>query len=86
MQAEHVSLTGKGSGLLVAAIVGGAIIPVVEGRVADNIGIHHAIFIPVICSLYIATFGILSRALTAAYRKNSHSRFLGATGGPLHDP
>jgi FHS family L-fucose permease-like MFS transporter len=54
-------LTGKGSGLLVAAIVGGAIIPVMEGRVADNIGIHHAFFIPAICYLYIAAFGLWSR-------------------------
>jgi len=54
-------LTGKGSGLLIAAIVGGAIIPVLEGRVADSIGIHHAFFIPVICYLYIAVFGLLSR-------------------------
>ncbi len=35
-------LTGKGSGLLIAAIVGGAILPVVEGALADRIGIHHA--------------------------------------------
>jgi len=54
-------LTGKGSGLLVAAIVGGAIIPVLEGRVADGIGIHHAFFLPVICYLYIAAFGFRSR-------------------------
>jgi FHS family L-fucose permease-like MFS transporter len=55
-------LTGKGSGLLIAAIVGGAIIPVMEGRVADSIGIHHAFFIPVICYLYIAVFGMISRS------------------------
>jgi len=54
-------LTGKGSGLLIAAIVGGAIIPVVQGHIADVIGIHHAFFLPVICYLYIAVFGYLSR-------------------------
>ena len=54
-------LTGKGSGLLVAAIVGGAIIPVLEGRIADSIGIHHAFFLPVLCYLYIAAFGLRSR-------------------------
>jgi FHS family L-fucose permease-like MFS transporter len=49
-------LTGKGSGLLVAAIVGGALIPELQGIVADRIGIHHAFFLPAICYLYIAYF------------------------------
>lgn len=50
-------LTGRGSGLLVAAIVGGAIIPVLEGSVADHIGIHHAFILPAVCYLYIAFYG-----------------------------
>ena len=49
-------LTGKGSGVLVAAIVGGALIPELQGVVADRIGIHHAFFLPAICYLYIAFF------------------------------
>jgi FHS family L-fucose permease-like MFS transporter len=50
-------LTGRGSGLLVFAIVGGALIPLAEGRLTDNIGIHHAFVIPAICYVYIAIFG-----------------------------
>jgi MFS transporter, FHS family, L-fucose permease len=50
-------LMGRGSGLLVAAIVGGAIIPVVEGALADRIGIHHAFVLPAVCYLYIAFYG-----------------------------
>jgi FHS family L-fucose permease-like MFS transporter len=50
-------LTGKGSGLLVTAIVGGAIIPVLEGALADSIGIHHAFVLPALCYLYIAFYG-----------------------------
>ncbi|MGA8035581.1 MAG: sugar MFS transporter [Candidatus Acidiferrales bacterium] len=50
-------LTADGSGLLVAAIVGGAIIPLAQGAIADRIGIHHAFFLPVVCYLYIAYFG-----------------------------
>ena len=46
-------LTGKASGLLVAAIVGGAIIPELQGILADHIGIHHAFILPVLCYLYI---------------------------------
>jgi MFS transporter, FHS family, L-fucose permease len=50
-------LTGKGSGLLVQAIVGGAIIPVIEGALADRIGIHHAFILPALCYIYIAFYG-----------------------------
>lgn len=50
------ALTGEGSGVLVAAIVGGALIPELQGIVADRIGIHHAFFLPAICYLYIAYF------------------------------
>ncbi|HUJ31956.1 MAG TPA: sugar MFS transporter [Candidatus Acidoferrum sp.] len=49
-------LTGEGSGVLVAAIVGGAIIPELQGVIADHIGIHHAFFLPAICYLYIMYF------------------------------
>ena len=50
-------LTGKGSGLMVMAIVGGAIIPVAEGALADRIGIHHAFILPALCYVYIAFYG-----------------------------
>jgi FHS family L-fucose permease-like MFS transporter len=50
-------LTAKGSGLLVQAIVGGAIIPVAEGALADRIGIHHAFILPALCYVYIAYYG-----------------------------
>jgi FHS family L-fucose permease-like MFS transporter len=50
-------LTGKGSGLLVMAIVGGAIIPLAEGALADRIGIHHAFILPALCYIYIAFYG-----------------------------
>jgi FHS family L-fucose permease-like MFS transporter len=48
--------TGDGSGLLIMAIVGGAIIPVMQGAIADRIGVHHAFLLPVICYLYIAYY------------------------------
>ena len=50
-------LTGEGSGWLIAGIVGGAIVPVVQGALADNIGIHHAFILPVLCYLYIVYYG-----------------------------
>ena len=54
--AELGPLTGDGSGMLIMAIVGGAIIPVVQGAIADRIGIHHAFILPVICYLYIVYY------------------------------
>ena len=50
--------TGDGSGILIMAIVGGAIIPVVQGAIADRIGIHHAFFLPAICYLYILYYAL----------------------------
>lgn len=50
--------TGQGSGILCTAIVGGAIIPVIQGFFADNIGIHHAFILPVLCYIYIAFYGM----------------------------
>jgi FHS family L-fucose permease-like MFS transporter len=56
--AELGPLTGDGSGILIMAIVGGAIIPLAQGWIADHIGIHHAFFLPVICYLYILFFAL----------------------------
>jgi len=51
-------LTGDGSGLLIMAIVGGAIIPVAQGWIADHIGVHHAFLLPVLCYAYIVYYGL----------------------------
>ncbi|HEX4167323.1 MAG TPA: sugar MFS transporter [Bryobacteraceae bacterium] len=59
-------LTGRASGLLVTAIVGGAVLPELEGLLADRIGIHHAFIIPVLCYIFIAYYGFKgSKARTA---------------------
>jgi len=56
--AELGPLTGDGSGVMIMAIVGGAILPVAQGWIADHIGIHHAFFLPVICYVYILYFAL----------------------------
>jgi FHS family L-fucose permease-like MFS transporter len=55
--AELGRLTNKGSSLMVAAVIGGAILPLLQGFVADRIGIHHAFFIPALCYVYLCFFG-----------------------------
>ncbi len=52
------SLTSKGSSLLIAAILGGALIPKLQGLVADSMGLQPSFFIPALCYIYIAAFGI----------------------------
>jgi len=56
--AELGPLTGNGSGILNMAIVGGAIVPLIQGAIADRIGIHRAFFIPVTCYLYILYYAL----------------------------
>ena len=53
-------LTSKGSSLLIAAIVGGALIPLGTGALADKIGLHPSFIIPAVCYIYIAIFGIVA--------------------------
>jgi FHS family L-fucose permease-like MFS transporter len=56
--AELGPLTGSGSGILTMAIVGGAVLPVIQGVIADHVGIHHAFFLPLLCYLYILFYGL----------------------------
>jgi len=69
--AELGPLTGNGSGVLNMAIVGGAILPVVQGVIADRVGIHHAFFLPVLCYSYILFYGLSGS-------KPNSERFAGA--------
>lgn len=50
--------TGQGSGILCMAIVGGALVPVLQGAIADSSGIQAAFFLPVICYAYIVFYGL----------------------------
>ncbi len=51
-------MTNKGSGLVMTACVGAAVIPFLIGAAADRIGIQHAFFIPIVCYLFIAYYGL----------------------------
>lgn len=55
---EHKS---QGSGVLCLAIVGGAVVPLMHGGIADLAGLQWAFILPVICYLYIAFFGLRAR-------------------------
>ena len=49
--------TSQGSAFLVMMILGGGIIPPLQGKIADIIGIHNSYFIPVLCFGYLAFYG-----------------------------
>ncbi len=53
--------SAAGSGLLAMAIVGGALIPLLVGRLADSIGLGHAFFVPVLCYVGIGLYGLATR-------------------------
>jgi FHS family L-fucose permease-like MFS transporter len=50
--------TSQGSGILCLAIVGGAILPVLQGMLADQVGVQLAFVLPLVCYLYIAFYGL----------------------------
>lgn len=57
--AELEPLVGDASGILNMAIVGGAVVPLAQGFIADRIGIHHAFFLPLICYAYIFYYALV---------------------------
>jgi len=50
--------TSQGSGILCLAIVGGAIIPLLQGFLADSFGIQMSLILPLLCFVFIAYYGI----------------------------
>jgi FHS family L-fucose permease-like MFS transporter len=49
-------LTGQGSSLLVMAIVGGAVIPLAVGWLADHYGLQTSFLLPMLCYLFIVFY------------------------------
>lgn len=50
--------TSQGSGILCLAIVGGAILPLLQGMLADSVGVQLAFILPLCCYLYIVFYGL----------------------------
>lgn len=53
--------TAQGSAFLVMMILGGGIIPPLQGKLSDIIGIHSSYIIPVFCFVYITIFAYLAK-------------------------
>jgi FHS family L-fucose permease-like MFS transporter len=50
--------TSQGSSLLVMMIVGGAILPLVQGAMADATGVHYSLFVPLLAYFYLIFYGV----------------------------
>ena len=58
--------TGQGSGILCMAIVGGAIVPFVQGALADSLGVQMSFLLPAACYAFILYFGLKYAAMYKA--------------------
>jgi FHS family L-fucose permease-like MFS transporter len=52
------NMTSKGSGLVCQGIVGGALIPVIQGMAADGVGIQMSFVVPMVCYVYIGWYAL----------------------------
>ncbi|KRP17810.1 MAG: MFS transporter [SAR92 bacterium BACL16 MAG-120619-bin48] len=52
------SMTSKGSGLVCQAIVGGALVPLIQGLAADTVGIQMSFAVPLVCYIYIGWYAL----------------------------
>lgn len=50
--------TSQGSSLVVMAILGGAITPILQGLLADHFGVQDSFLLPVVCYVVILSFGV----------------------------
>jgi FHS family L-fucose permease-like MFS transporter len=55
--------TSQGSAFLVMMILGGGIIPPLQGKISDIIGIHESYIIPVFCFVYLAFYGFIVKGI-----------------------
>lgn len=55
--------TSQGSAFLIMMILGGGIIPPIQGKLADIIGIHQSYVIAVVCFVYLTSFAILVKRI-----------------------
>jgi FHS family L-fucose permease-like MFS transporter len=55
--------TSQGSAFLIMMILGGGIIPPIQGKLSDIIGIHQSYFVTVICFAYLTLFAVLVKGI-----------------------
>jgi FHS family L-fucose permease-like MFS transporter len=65
--------TSQGAGILCLAIVGGAILPLLQGVLADNLALQISFILPLLCYLYIVFYGIKGSRFSSTALTNNQS-------------
>ncbi len=73
--------TTQGSAFLIMMILGGGIIPPIQGKLADIIGIHQSYLIAIICFAYLALFAFVVKGILKKQGINADAE---STGGGGH--
>ena len=70
--------TTQGAAFLIMMILGGGIIPPIQGKLADVVGIHQSFFVPVLCFVYLTAFAVLAKNILSKQGINYDAE---STGG-----
>jgi len=65
--------TSQGAGILCLAIVGGAILPLLQGVLADNLALQISFVLPLLCYLYIVFYGVKGSRFSSTVLSNNQS-------------
>lgn len=70
-------MTSKASSLLIMGIVGGAVVPWLQGVLSDRIGIQHSFAIPLICYAFIVWYGFAGSRIRAGQGQHASAQASG---------
>jgi len=70
-------MTSKASSLLIMAIVGGAVVPLLQGLLSDSIGIQHSFAIPAVCYAFIVWYGLSGSRIRAGQGQHASAQASG---------
>ncbi|UZW60283.1 sugar MFS transporter [Lysobacter enzymogenes] len=70
-------MTSKASSLLIMAIVGGAVVPLLQGLLSDGIGIQHSFVIPAVCYAFIVWYGLSGSRIRAGQGQHASAQASG---------
>lgn len=59
--------TAHGSGFLCLAIVGGAILPLAQGALADTVGVQLSFLLPALCYVFIIYYGLVGHKINQGH-------------------
>lgn len=72
--------TTQGSAFLIMMILGGGIIPPIQGKLADVLGIHQSYWIAALCFAYLAFFGFAVKSILSKQGINYDTDVAAASG------